>query len=110
MDQEVPASHNHSVRLSPGDLYRLRRARLRLERAALRARFAQQLLEELTLDLERRYALLATDNWLDPSTGRVSPSTPLRTGPSAGSGQAPMADQPFSGRATTPIPETRHDP
>ncbi len=73
MSQQVSQAAGRSACLSPRDLYRLRQTRLRLERAVLRARLMHQLLEEVTLELERRYGLLATDHWLDPRTGRVSP-------------------------------------
>ena len=59
------------VRLTPRDLYRLRRARLVAQRAALRAQYAQQQLEELALEMERSYGLLATDGVLDVQTGRI---------------------------------------
>lgn len=73
MSQQASQAASRFSCLSPRDLYRLRQARLRLERAVLRARLMHQLLEEVTLELERRYGLLAADHWLDPRTGRVSP-------------------------------------
>ena len=60
------------MQLTPRDLYRLRRARLSLQRATLRAQMAQQELQEPTLDLERRYGLLAKVAQLDMQTGVIT--------------------------------------
>ena len=62
------------MQLAPRDLYRLRRAHLMTRRAALRAQYAQQQLDELALELERRYALLTRDAVLDLKTGAVTVS------------------------------------
>ncbi|MCH7706762.1 MAG: hypothetical protein IIB33_06910 [Chloroflexi bacterium] len=61
-----------TVQLTPRDLYRLRRARLSLQRATLRAQMAQQELQETTLDLERRYGLLVKVAQLDMQTGVIT--------------------------------------
>ena len=60
------------MQLTPRDLYRLRRARLSLQRATLRAQMAQQELQEITLDLERRYGLLVKVAQLDMQTGVIT--------------------------------------
>ena len=60
------------MQLTPRDLYRLRHARLLAQRAALRAQFAQQQLQELSLELERRYGLLTREAVLDVTTGIVT--------------------------------------
>ncbi len=60
------------MQLTPRDLYRLRRARLSLQRATLRAQMAQQELQETTLDLERRYGLLVKVAQLDMQTGVIT--------------------------------------
>ena len=62
----------NTVQLTPRDLYRLRRARLSLQRATLRAQMAQQELQETTLDLERRYGLLVKVAQLDMQTGVIT--------------------------------------
>lgn len=58
-------------KLSPRDLYRLRRAIATAQRAHLRAQMAQQAVRELVLELERRYALLGRDLYLDIHTGDI---------------------------------------
>lgn len=58
-------------RLSPKDLYALRRAQLTAERKALAAQFAQHALRQLLFQLEARYGLLAADATLDIATGRI---------------------------------------
>ena len=60
------------MQITPRDLYRLRHARLLAQRAALRAQFAQQQLQELSLDLERRYGLLTREAVLDIQTGAIT--------------------------------------
>ncbi len=60
------------MQLTPRDLYRLRRARLSLQRATLRAQMALQELQETTLDLERRYGLLVKVAQLDMQTGVIT--------------------------------------
>ncbi len=59
------------MRLSPKDLYALRRAHLLAERKALVAQLAHHSLQRLTLELERRYALLAREARLDIHTGLI---------------------------------------
>ena len=49
----------------------MRRIRLNVQRAALRAQYAQQQMEELVLELERSYGTLTTDTVLDIQTGRI---------------------------------------
>ena len=71
------------MQLTPRDLYRLRRSRLMAQRMTLRAQHAQQQMEELSLELERRYGLLARDAVLDMKTGVVTVSAT-----SSGNGQA----------------------
>ena len=60
------------MQLTPRDLYRLRRTKLMAQRAALRAQLAQQQVQELSLELERRYGLLAQQAVLDLETGVVT--------------------------------------
>lgn len=62
------------MQLTPRDLYRLRRAHLMARRTALRAQHAQQQLDELSLEMERRYGLLTRDAALDMKTGVISVS------------------------------------
>ncbi|MFH1140251.1 MAG: hypothetical protein V1724_00960 [Chloroflexota bacterium] len=71
------------MQLTPRDLYRLRRSRLMAQRMTLRAQHAQQQMEELSLELERRYGLLARDAVLDMKTGVITVSAT-----SPGNGQA----------------------
>ena len=59
------------MRLSPKDLYALRKAHLLAERKALVAKLAHHSLEHLTLEVERKYNLLAKDARLDIDTGVV---------------------------------------
>ena len=60
------------MQLTPRDLYRLRRVRLSVQRATLRAQMAQQELQEITLDLEQRYGLLVKAVQLDMQTGAIT--------------------------------------
>jgi len=60
------------LRMAPRDLYRLRRAHLMARRANLRAQYAQQQLDEMSLELERRYGLLAKDATLDMKSGAIA--------------------------------------
>lgn len=62
------------MQLTSRDLYRLRRTHLMSRRAALRAQYAQQQMDELSLELERRYGLLTRDAVLDLKTGTISVS------------------------------------
>ncbi len=75
--QSAVGGERSNVQLIPRDLYRLRRAHLMSRRAALRAQYAQQQLDELSLELERHYGLLTRDAVLDLKTGAVtlSPAT-----------------------------------
>lgn len=57
------------MRLSARDLYRLKRAHLEAQRSALRAQLAHQSLQELVLELQRRYGLLGEVVTLEPTTG-----------------------------------------
>ena len=68
------------MQLAPRDLYRLRRARLLAQRAALRAQFAQHQLQELSLEIKRRYGLLSTEAVLDVQTGMITPVSPGSNG------------------------------
>lgn len=58
-------------RLSPRELYALRRAHLEAQEKALVAQMAQQRLQRLTLELERRYRLLSRGATLDLATGVI---------------------------------------
>jgi len=60
------------MQITPRDLYRLRHVRLLAQRAALRAQFTQQQLQELSLELERRYGLLTREAVLDVQTGTIT--------------------------------------
>lgn len=60
------------MQLTPRDLYRLRHARLVAQRATLRAQLAQQQVHELSLEMERRYGLLAKEAALDIQTGIIT--------------------------------------
>lgn len=57
--------------VSQRDLYRLRKAHLAAERAYLRAQMAQQVLKEVTLEIERRYNLLSREASVDIRTGKI---------------------------------------
>ena len=57
--------------LPPRDRYRLRRAGLQAQEAALRAQLAQHHVEALTLELERRYGLLGRETSVDARYGRI---------------------------------------
>ncbi|MFQ5873024.1 MAG: hypothetical protein ACE5JL_04395 [Dehalococcoidia bacterium] len=59
------------MRVSPKDLYALRKAHLLAERKALVAQLAQHSLKHLTLELERKYSLLAKSAQLDVNTGII---------------------------------------
>lgn len=61
----------NTLQLTSRDLYRLRRTRLVAQRAALRAQYAQQQLEELVLELERSYGTLTKDTVMDIQTGKI---------------------------------------
>ncbi len=74
------------MQLIPRDLYRLRRAHLMSRRAVLRAQYAQQQLDELSLEMERRYGLLTRDAALDMKTGAITVSV-------ANSGNDPAGSQ-----------------
>ena len=60
------------MQITPRDLYRLRRTHLLAQRATLRAQYAQQQLQELTLDLEQRYGLLTKDAVMEMQTGIIT--------------------------------------
>lgn len=72
MEYQPEANKHMEQRLLPRDLYRLRRAHLLAQRAALRAQFAQHQLQEMSLELERRYGLLTREAVLDVGTGRIT--------------------------------------
>ena len=76
------------TQLTPRDLYRLRHSYLLTQRAALRAQYAQHQLQELTLELERRYELLTREAALDIRTGIIT-ETPAENTPSDGNGENP---------------------
>ena len=59
------------MQLTSRDLYRLRRMRLMVQRATLRAQYAQQQFEELMLELERSYGILTKDTVMDIQTGKI---------------------------------------
>ncbi len=59
-------------RVSARDLYAIRRAYLGAEVAAIKAQSAQRAFEEILLEMERKYGLLATDSTLDARTGEIS--------------------------------------
>ncbi|MEE9198470.1 MAG: hypothetical protein V3U26_01595 [Dehalococcoidia bacterium] len=59
------------MRLSPKDLYAIRRAHLLAEHKALAAQLANHSVKQLTLELERRYALLSKNARLDINTGEI---------------------------------------
>lgn len=64
------------MRISPRDLYRLRRAHLEARNAVLRLEMARHRLGELLLEMERRYGLLGSRGTIDIHTGEVRvPST-----------------------------------
>ena len=69
------------VHLSSRDLYRLRHSYLTAQRAMLRTQYAQHQLQELTLELERRYGLLTRDVVLDIQTGAISETSADSTQP-----------------------------
>ena len=71
------------MRVYPKDLYALRRAHLLAERKALVAQLAHHSLKRLTLELERKYDLLASDARLDANTGMIS-----REGATSDTGEA----------------------
>ena len=58
-------------KVSPRELYLLRRAQLHAEREALVAHLAQQAVKEFLLDLERKYGLLGKEGYLDIHSGIV---------------------------------------
>ncbi len=60
-----------NAQLTSRDLYRLRRMRLTVQRATLRAQYAQQQLEELMLELERSYGILTKDTVMDIQSGKI---------------------------------------
>ncbi|MBI2171761.1 MAG: hypothetical protein HYU30_07050 [Chloroflexi bacterium] len=63
------------MRMKSRDLYRLRRMQLYAQRCWLQAQMAQQRLQECTLELERRYDLLAREATLNVHTGEITLST-----------------------------------
>ena len=81
-----------TVQLTPRDLYRLRRARLSVQRATLRAQMAQQELQEITLELERRYGLLGKAAQLDMQTGAITEASTNGATKEVSSGPANDAD------------------
>ncbi len=60
------------MRMKARDLYRLRRLQLNAQRRWLMAQLAQQQVQEFSLELERRYGLVARDAALDARTGQIS--------------------------------------
>lgn len=69
------------MQLSSRDLYRLRHSYLMAQRAGLRAQYAQHQLQQLTLELERRYGLLTCNVVLDIRTGAISETSADSTQP-----------------------------
>lgn len=63
------------MRVSPKDLYTLRRAKLFAERRALEAQLAQNQAQTLLLEMERKYGLLGGNFTLDVATGRITSIT-----------------------------------
>jgi len=59
------------VRVSPRDLYALRKAHLLAERKDLVSRMAYCTLKRLTLEIERKYALLTRNARLDINSGAI---------------------------------------
>ena len=94
------------MQLTPRDLYRLRRARLSLQRATLRAQMAQQELQETTLDLERRYGLLVRVAQLNMQTGVITLDEG-ETEEDAANGRAPLLNS--AQEATTHGPSNHAD-
>jgi len=60
-----------ALKLTPQDLYRLRRASLAAQRAEVEAGLARQRLREVTLEVERRYGLLGSGAAVDVGTGEI---------------------------------------
>ena len=58
-------------RISPKELYLLRRAQLEAERKALAADLARQAVKEFLLNLERKYGLLGKEGYVDIHTGSI---------------------------------------
>ncbi len=61
------------MRITPRDLYLLRKTGLQMRRDVLRAQQAERRYQELLLHLERKYGLLdaGTGGVIDPQTGEV---------------------------------------
>ncbi|MBI4338598.1 MAG: hypothetical protein HY680_01450 [Chloroflexi bacterium] len=75
------------MHLKPRDLYRLRAAHLHAQRTWLRAQMAQHQVQELALELEQRYSLLAQSASLNIQTGEITITQPEPAAP----GQAGLA-------------------
>ena len=71
----------NGIQLSSRDLYRLRHSYLMAQRAVLRTQYAQLQLQELTLELERRYGLLTCDVALDIRPGAITETSADSTKP-----------------------------
>ncbi len=74
-------------KISPKELYLLRRAQLQAERKMLVAHLAQQAVREFLLNLERKYGLLGKEGYLDIHSGSVKevsnePDSDARQSPS----------------------------
>lgn len=59
------------MKVSPRDLYALRKARLLAERKDLVSRLSYCTLKRLTLEIERKYALLTRNARLDINSGAI---------------------------------------
>lgn len=81
------------MQLMPRDLYRLRRTHLMSRRAALRAQYAQQQFDELSLEMERRYGLLTRDAVLDMKTGVITAPPATANGSQAHTTADPMQER-----------------
>ena len=87
----MTSQERKAAQLTPRDLYRLRHCYLMAQRAALRAQYTQLHLQELNLELERRYGILTREAVLDIRTGAIT-ETPSRSTPSDGNGKSPVRE------------------
>ncbi|MBI2910025.1 MAG: hypothetical protein HYX92_20480 [Chloroflexi bacterium] len=69
------------MRVTPGDLYRLRRFNLYAEKKALEAQRARNLVQEAVLRLEVKYHLLGADASLDSHSGVITRLEAVGNGP-----------------------------
>jgi len=66
--------------LSSEDKYQLRKVQMDADRKELEARKAQQELDRLVLELERKYGLIGEDRTIDPRTTTIQGTVPTRRG------------------------------